>query len=158
MWGVVKWEILLIERTCKSLVFSTIVGVKSNNIPWKIVFYKSFEANKDVMHIRFSSRENHMYFVKWSTKITWYLKSSWDKIGDVQISEKIISSGWDELRYELAKRDLWLLLQWQLLQVKVDDTGVDKFKWYWETICLKMWKEWWLKSMIPLGLSGLDTR
>ena len=49
------------ERTCKRLVFSTIVGVKSNDFPWKIVFYKSFEANKDGMHIRFSSKRVKPY-------------------------------------------------------------------------------------------------
>lgn len=29
------------------------------------------------------------------------------------------------------------------MQVKVDDTRVDKFKWYYETICLKKLKERW---------------
>ena len=34
-------------------------------------------------------------------------------------------------------------MQWLSLQVKVDDIGVDKFKWYQEIIYFKIWREGW---------------
>lgn len=62
MWGSGKvGNTVNREKIFKSLVFSTILVVKSNDFPWKIVFYKSFEANKDVMHIRFSSKRVKPY-------------------------------------------------------------------------------------------------
>ena len=64
------------------------------------------------------------------------MKLSTERIGEVQTSEKIISSGDVETREEKENGNLWFLLHWQELQLKFkfDDSNNSRLKV--EIICL----------------------
>jgi hypothetical protein len=83
-----------------------------------------------------------MYLVKWSTKITWYLKPLTNERGEVHTSENINSRGFWEIKVETENGNLWLLLQWHALQTKSLDTE-DESKLCLVKIVFKTEKDGW---------------